>query len=80
MDNYFNRKNIKPLSYLQQPHLKPLQTIWLKYHHVPVAHLTPKSAQTITSSTSIPPSFSVQSQQILPSHHPLNSNNQKILE
>ena len=34
MENYFNRKNIKPLTYLQQPKLLPLQNIWVKFHHV----------------------------------------------
>lgn len=49
MENYFNRKNIKPISYLKNPALVTLQTIWLKHHHVPLSELTPKSSPTLTT-------------------------------
>ena len=79
MDNFFNRKNIKALSYLQQPHLQPLQSVWLKFHHIPIAHLTPKSTPTISSSALIP-SISVQSQQILPNEPSTTTSNSPIAQ
>jgi hypothetical protein len=48
MENYFNRKKIKPLVFLQKPNLVSLQTIWLNYHHVPLSELTPKSTPSIS--------------------------------
>ena len=47
MENYFNRKKIKPIAYLNDPKLCQLQTIWLKFHHVPLSELTPKSSPTL---------------------------------
>ena len=84
MDNYFNRKGIKAIPYLQQPHLQPLQAVWLKYHHVPVAHITqanqvtPKSSPTIVSSSVIP-TVPAKSQQNLPDSTS-NLQSQKMLE
>jgi hypothetical protein len=34
MENYFNRKNIKALSYLTENKQKRLLNIWMNYHHV----------------------------------------------
>ena len=50
MDSYFNRKNIKPIVYLKDMQLISLQKIWLKYHHVPLTEMTPKSSPIITGS------------------------------
>jgi hypothetical protein len=34
MENYFNRKNIKAIPYLQSHNLTLLLKIWMNYHHV----------------------------------------------
>jgi len=47
MENYFNRKKIKPMTYLSDPKSAHLQAIWLKFHHVPISELTPKSSPAI---------------------------------
>ena len=79
MDNFFNRKNIKPLPSLQQPHLQPLQAVWVKFHHIPILQLTPKSSPTISSSALIPP-ISTQSQHILPPDSSNNVANERLLD
>jgi transposase-like protein len=33
MENYFNRKSIRPADYLQAEKLQSLRNIWEKYHH-----------------------------------------------
>jgi hypothetical protein len=52
MENYFNRKAIKPIAYLKEPALAPLQAIWFKYHHILPSELTPKSSPTIQAANS----------------------------
>jgi hypothetical protein len=47
MENYFNRKSIKPMVYLRNPALSRLMQVWLKYHHVPAAELVIKSTPNI---------------------------------
>ena len=79
MDSFFNRKNIKPLPYLQQPHLQALQAVWVKFHHIPISQLTPKSSPTISSSSLIPP-ISAQSQHILPPDFSNNAANERLLD
>ena len=37
MENYFNRKCIKPMQYLKDLNITKLQAIWLKYHHIAVS-------------------------------------------
>jgi hypothetical protein len=50
MENYFNRKNVKPMAYFKQYGLVKLQTVWMKYHHVPSSELMKiKSSPTISS-------------------------------
>jgi hypothetical protein len=34
MENYFNRKGIKPMVFLAESSLQFLRAVWMNYHHV----------------------------------------------
>lgn len=34
MENYFNRKGIKPMAFLAESNLQFLRAVWMNYHHV----------------------------------------------
>ena len=54
MENYFSRQDIKPVNYLLEHELEPLQQIWEKYHHI-VMPTEPISAKTTSSSIGLGP-------------------------